>query len=383
MKIAILGKGTSAIITALVCIKYGHEIEIYYDHTKPFLSVGESTTPLIGQIIYDILKITIGDLVDEGIVSYKTGVKFVNWGAGNTFNHHFQGNQTAFHFESHLFNDYIHDILKSMGVKYHDYGIDSYEIVNEKVLISENVYDFIIECSGWSEKDEYYKPALETVNSAILFVENNIEDYAHTLHIATENGWTFGLPFPDRNITKYGYLYNSKKTDINYLNENFKNIETKNISWEPKYSKKLIQTTHNAYNGNRLFFVEPLQALSLHYYFIFAHKICEFLAEKTDAKLRETNNSYLSMFLEYQASLAFHYMSGSVFQSNFWEEVKENSNLIFKSFSPNANVQTLIDNFISDSRYQTRLCSIGIFDFYDIKTIFFGMRETSIKDFIK
>lgn len=382
MKIAIIGRGSSAIISALVCIKYGYEIDIYFDSQKPFLMVGESTTPVIGQLIYDILKITIGDLVDENIVSYKSGVKFVNWGVGNTFNHHFQHNQSAFHFETKFFNDYVHKILKSMGVKYYDYEVNDYEVMKDKVVILEQIYDFVIECSGWSEKDEYIKPVLETVNSAVLFSENKIEDYIHTLHIATEDGWKFGLPFPNKNVTKYGYLYNNKYSDLNTLDEKFKDVKSKSITWSPKYSRNLIQSMHNAYNGNRLFFIEPLQALSLHYYFVFAHKICDFLQEKTLLKLTGANNDYSYMMLEYQASLAFHYQKGSIFKSDFWKKIEEKSNIILSCFSTNSNLKTFVDNFIFDTRYQTNFCNVGIFSHYDLKTIYCGLHGKSIEDLI-
>ena len=67
MRIAIVGKGTSAIISALVCIKHGYEVDIFFDPNKPPINVGESTTPNIGGLLNEVLDICIGELIDAGI----------------------------------------------------------------------------------------------------------------------------------------------------------------------------------------------------------------------------------------------------------------------------------------------------------------------------
>ena len=50
MRIAIIGKGTSAIITALRLIQDDHDVEFFYDPEIKPLSVGESTTPATSRI---------------------------------------------------------------------------------------------------------------------------------------------------------------------------------------------------------------------------------------------------------------------------------------------------------------------------------------------
>ena len=104
MRIAIIGKGTSAIITALRLIQDDHDVEFFYDPDKKPLSVGESTTPHIQTLIFESLDITIGDLADAGVISYKNGIKYINWGSGESFRHHFHGGEVAFHFESGKLN---------------------------------------------------------------------------------------------------------------------------------------------------------------------------------------------------------------------------------------------------------------------------------------
>ena len=90
MRIAIVGKGTSAIISALVCIKHGYEVDIFFDPNKPPINVGESTTPNIGGLLNEVLDICIGELIDAGIVSFKNGIKFINWESLRVLNITFQ-----------------------------------------------------------------------------------------------------------------------------------------------------------------------------------------------------------------------------------------------------------------------------------------------------
>lgn len=94
MKIAIIGKGTSSIITALTCLKYNHKVSIFYDPETPHTIVGESTTPHIQELVYEVLGISVHELVDKEIFSYKMGINFVNWGCGKSFHHNFGGKIT-------------------------------------------------------------------------------------------------------------------------------------------------------------------------------------------------------------------------------------------------------------------------------------------------
>jgi len=101
MKVAIVGKGTSSIITAMRLIEDGHQVDIFYDPDKPHLKIGESTTPAISALINSVFGIGITDLINLGIVSLKCGVRFINWGVGNSFIHGFNSNKfnlIAFHF---------------------------------------------------------------------------------------------------------------------------------------------------------------------------------------------------------------------------------------------------------------------------------------------
>jgi hypothetical protein len=375
MKIAIIGKGTSAIITALRLMQDDHDVEFFYDPDIKPLSVGESTTPHIQSLILETLDISIGDLADAGIISYKNGIKYIDWGTGGSFRHHFHGGEVAFHFESGILNPFIHNHLeKEHGIVYHPERVDGYDFEDEQVIINDKEYDFVVNCAGWDDASEYYKPIFETVNAAILYTSDTIDDVTYTLHRATRDGWEFGLPFPDRGITKHGYLYNRNFSDPE--------IEGKKISWTPRFSKKLLQNRFEAYNGNRLFFLEPLEALSLMYYHDFASSIAEFLKGNRDIQsYQETNNYYLRNLTSYSKSLSWYYSYGSIYDTPFWKLTQARASVYFNSQCFSNRMDSLLETYYAAKNLneEDEMLKIGCFGYHDFKDVHCGMLQRPIQ----
>lgn len=382
MKIAVIGKGTSAIITALGLIREGHEVEIFYDPESPHLSVGESTTPHIGELINATLDFSIGRLSDRGIVSFKNGIKFIGWGEQEYFRHHFNDNSPAFHFETGVFNPFIHDLMKKRrNVVYHAERVEDYEIDTEieKIIINDKHYDFMVNCSGWNDSANYYEPYFPTVNSAILYTENSVEDSTYTLHRATPHGWQFGLPFPDKGVTKCGYLFNSDYDNVEDIEKLFEGKEYRKISWKPKYHNKIIENRFVAYNGNRLFFFEPLQALSLLYYSSSLDLITKFLrTDRSTFSYYNLNKEYLNLMYNYHVSLALHYQYGSKYDTMFWNNTKEYASK-YLDHHPAYRRESLYDQYYGDKishnidNSPSNILSLGCFQGIDYRDIHGGM----------
>jgi hypothetical protein len=277
-----------------------------------------------------------------------------------------------------LFNTWISKKLEDFGVVRHskkitEYGID---LDNDCVIVNGNTYDFIINCGGWSDNTDYIEPNFETVNSAILYKEDNIDEPSYTVHKATEHGWEFGLPFPNENITKHGYLFNNKFEDPKNLQKQLGKDDSKIVEWKPRYAKKLLLSKYEACNGNRLMFFEPLQALSLHYYHEFAQNINLFLEERTLYNFNQQNIFYRKKIFEYQKSIAFHYSYGSKYNSVFWNDVYERSN---KLLNTNNLMQKefLNEMCLVDRLFQSNLFQIGIFTRLDYEILHSGMTGIS------
>jgi hypothetical protein len=376
MNIAIIGKGTSSIITTLVLLKRGHNVTIFYDPQTPHINVGESTTPHISTLIYQSLGLSIHKLVDLGIFSYKMGINFVNWGLGNSFHHNFQGSNIGHHFETKKFNEFIHDYLeKNELVQYVSEKVDKYTLDNNTLIINSRIFDFVVNCAGWENEENYIYPIFETVNSAVLFSDKLDYDNTHTLHLATEDGWQFGLPFPKKNIFKCGYLYNNTLISEEDVRKKVNKEIRGSFSWTPKYSKELIKNSWVALNGNRLFFFEPLQALSLYYTLIFAEYIADYLDNPNQDNLNDLNFRYHYDIWQYQILLAYHYQFGSVYETEFWVDRKAKALEIMKyNLNGNHNIfESHLNYDLFNPKNQTFYSRIGCFDVEDHMYIYSGM----------
>jgi hypothetical protein len=375
MNVAIIGKGTSSIIQALTFIKYGHRVTIFYDSSIPEICVGESTTPLVMNLVQSICKVSIGDMLDDGVVSLKNGIKFINWGKQDSFRHHFfSDTPLAAHFLTKKFNSYIHDILKKYGVEYIDTNVKQIEEVGDGVIICDRKFEFVVHCTGWAGlKLDYRKPIFETVNAALVYNDTYIEDYSYTIHRAHENGWQFELPFPEQNLSRQGYLFNRDYQSVDDAKSLVNKEDMKYLEWEQRFSKKLILTKRQSINGNCLFFIEPLQALSLHYYVIFAEIICSYVTNMDYLKYTETNKEYLEKIIAYQNLVAFHYHYGSKFKSNFWKNTQKNANDIVEKLAIIGDILTYENCIRDDIVYGTEITRLGCFFAEDHLHVHCGM----------
>ena len=89
MKVAVIGRGSGGLITAMNLLTYNLKVDVYYDPETSQLPVGESTTPQFASLIECTLGLTIDDLISLGLASYKKGIEFVDWGNTPHFFHKF------------------------------------------------------------------------------------------------------------------------------------------------------------------------------------------------------------------------------------------------------------------------------------------------------
>lgn len=364
MKIAIIGKGTSSIIQACVCIINKYEIEIFYDPDIPPVSVGESTTPHFPNLVYEALGFKMDDLIEGGLMSRKRGAAFINWGTGTPWVHGFGGHPPdanngtgSFHFDTVILNKFLNDELEKKGIKYRAEKVESIIDNEDHVLVNNKKYDFVVNCTGWNyDHSKSITPLFYTVDAGYLYRDDNFEVMPGliskdlTVHNATEDGWEFNLPFPKENVVRKGYLFNT-----NYISpeEVTKKLERKGkkgkiITWRPKRARLILESTRVAANGNRLFFVEPLQAYSVLMYIEFANQICEYIALKPDNLKRCAYNlKYERLMISYEQELAFHYQYGSTFKdSRFWQDKTEEARRV-TYYHPSAGIDKLneiVDN---------------------------------------
>ena len=76
-----------------------------------------------------------------------------------------------------------------------------------------------------------------------------------------------------------------------------------------------------------MFFFEPLQAFSTHYYCVFSDFISEYIPHiGTESKRSEINQSYKEYIKDYLNVIAFHYKHGSKHKTPFWTDIQRRAN---------------------------------------------------------
>ena len=379
MEVAVIGRGTAAIVTSLQLIRYGHKVSIFYDPFLKPINVGESSTPIFVNLIEDVLDIKKSDLVDLGIFSDKIGINFVDWGKGNQFYHNFFTGDIAAHFQTEAFNQYIHQLLQERNlIEYYPHKVNDIKFENDKAVLDNKFsFDFVVSCTGWAD-DDCDDTIIESVNSVVLF-RKNYEQYCkeHTLHLATEDGWQFGIPFPKENIFKCGYLFNNNFISEKEVIDKIDGEYYQSFTWQAKSSKTMIKNDFHATNGNRLFFFEPLEALTLHYFVECGRLICDYLDSRCDINKDRINSLYERAMYENQMTLAYVYHFGTVHDSKYWKHIKEKSIQLLNGshwgtgdrFERKIEVDKKHNLNPDDS-----LSKIGIFEWQDLSIIHSGMK---------
>lgn len=318
MRFVIVGAGTAASIScAILLYKFPKaEITCYYDSTKPTIQVGESSTPFLAEMLFHTLGVSAFDLYKfKGTVKY--GLRFDNW-SKDTFYHPF-ANVLGVHFDSSLFSEFV---LKELLERYHNFKMIDQNIANLESLDA----DYIIDCRGFPELNEDYELTnIQTVNSVLLKVHQEYYDEQYTTHYAHKNGWMFGIPLTHRKT--FGYLYNSNITSKDEAKLDFNKIVkgdiVRELSWQ-SFFKKSALTGRVLVNGNRAVFIEPLQAMSLHFYMENINNLGNHILHKTFQNEAGFNAHFSKRVQEMIDVLSFHYYhnSGPYKDSKFWKQVK-------------------------------------------------------------
>jgi len=326
--VAIIGKGTASLLMIPSLIRSGANITIFHDSETKELGVGESTVPTVQKQLTSV-NLFIYQLIKKNIASYKTGVRFFGWGDSEKFDHPFGSNDLAFHFYTRDFNKFlVEHYSKNFNCKFIDQKVDKVFEDDGGVYINGSKFDAVVHASGWSENlTTYISSPFETVNSGVTFTEYPHTAYTSTVHRATEDGWQFELPYPESNKSRCGYLFNRKFSNEESILKKFEGRVESYLKWNPRYSEKLIVSKRQALIGNALFFFEPLQAFSTHYYCVFSDMIAEYLGNIGDQKkIDSLNTRYTNLILDYLRVIAFHYKKGSKYKTPYWIDIQKRAN---------------------------------------------------------
>ena len=324
-KIAIIGKGLSGSLAVSHLSKYltNSEIVWIFDSETPTQAVGEGSVLTFPKTLFNSFGFShYKDLPKiDGTIKYGVYKKY--WGSEiKEFFHDFPPPAVALHFNARKLHDYVYQNI-SKKVKIIDSHINNNEIDA----------DYVFDCSG-TPHDLSNHTISEYIPVNSVYINQCYWDgpkFNHTLTIARPYGWVFGIPLTNR--CSIGYLYNNQINNLDEIKEDVMNIfsefdlepseDTNSFNFSSYYSKENF-TNRTGYNGNASFFLEPLEATSTGH-IDFCNRSMFDLIEGNET-YREANKQYAARIQQTENMIMFHYLAGSVFNTDFWNFAKERAN---------------------------------------------------------
>lgn len=316
MKLIVLGRGNAGCISAM---HFGYfrkflntkvEIELIYDSKIKPVPTGQGTTLQFPDWLF---KNFFSNYLHSFPTTLKTGIMYENWGKKNKkIFHPFPLGRYAIHFNPEDFQNYV---CKNLNIDFteKDENIKNYNSLDA---------DYIIDCRGTPESLKEYNTLINPLNCALLAdLPKKENDVLWTGTTATPDGWCFYIPLPKK--TSIGYLFNNKITSVEKAKANFKKlfgVEKINhvFPFNQYVAKEPIIEDRVLLNGNKLFFLEPLEATAMgsyvkvsqfYYNYIFNNQ------HKKDIKIDIHN--YVKQIEQF---ILYHYSNGSIYDTNFWKK---------------------------------------------------------------
>jgi len=351
MKIAIVGAGNAGCITALHFAWYAKkaqeniEVELIHDPNLPSENVGQGALLPQTELLWNALDF---DWHNNNIhATLKSGILYEGWGKKDKHFHPFPPNNMAVHYCPSILQEAI---LKSGWFK-----------VTEKSVCPKDVdADYVFDCRGKPKDYSDYDELINPTNAAILCKPNWDTSKAYwSRHVATPHGWSFIIPTledsPARN-GGLGYCYNSsitsKETAEKNLLEMFDVEVMRHLHYRNYVAKNPVIDGRIFLQGNRLFFLEPLESSAIETYTWWSRLAYSFIITKYKT-LKQINSSIKRYIQQIQNFVLWHYQSGSRYNTPFWKYAKS---LTFKDseFDDYIKLSKSIDNF-TRSEYYTDL----------------------------
>jgi hypothetical protein len=335
-KIAIVGAGSAGLLTAAhLCtwLDNSWQVCVVHNPRKKILGIGESTNGAFISVLERATNFSIAHTADLDALdaTVKYGSKFVGWRTQDWINPLLSGN-VAIHFNNRRFKDFVFQRLSEIwGDQFCTLEADVQRIQNyadHATLVTdrgEHDFDFVVDCMGAPTSFESYTMSDCTlIDRCRIHTVENCPFEPFTDHIATQNGWMFGVPLKGRKT--YGYLYSQKFTSDAQAEADLQrmlgvsSLESgeydERYAFRCYYANELI-SGRVAKNGNKALFFEPLLANSMFLY-VYASRIIydQFV---TGQDVHRCNGLFSKAVREMEDVISYYYRGGSTFDTPFWQ----------------------------------------------------------------
>ena len=355
MKITVVGGGNGGCFTALYLAWHRKDIEVELIYNPEVLPerVGQATLLDPPKLLWSALGF---DWYHNPIhATFKSGILYEGWG---------QVNEEVFHpFPP-----------QSMAMHYCPWEMQAaimqsghFNVVHGDVDPKDVDADYVFDCRGKPDDFSDYEELINPINACVLGKPKwNTARNPWSRHVATPDGWTFVIPTRYKSPSHdfcVGYCYNSDITqqevaEYNFL-ERFDVDVTKHVKFKNYVAKNPIVDDRIILNGNRLFFLEPLESSSTQTYIMWADYIMKHVLTKKTT-YRNASIECRRYVEETQNFVLWHYQYGSKYNTPFWDYAKT---LTFK-----------------DQEFDRLLYESRSYDKYGIIPKSFGGRSMEVED---
>lgn len=332
-RLAVLGVGSAGVLSLahfLTWLDHSWEVVSVYNPDKPILGIGESTNGGFVGVLERACHFFLGNPGDmaELDATLKFGSKFVNWRKDFWINPLLDGN-SAVHFNNFYFKEFAFKRFEKLWAeKFRVLEGDVKAVLNreDRVTVTLNDtdhdFDYVLDCMGFpTDFSAYTVSDCSPVNRCeIVNIPAGQFEYEHyTDHIATENGWMFGVPLQSRKT--YGYMYNDQITPREEAQKDVmkmlgvKELENKEYRFRCYYANELISGRVGK-NGNKAVFFEPIIANSIFLYIYSARLFYDFVMGQVSRS--DSNRNFVDFSSDVTDVISYYYQGGSLFDSEFW-----------------------------------------------------------------
>lgn len=334
-KIAVVGVGSAGLLTAThLCtwLDKSWQVCVVHNPHKKILGIGESTNGAFISVVERGTNFSVANSEDLAALdaTVKYGSKFINWRANQWVNPLLSGN-IAIHFNNRRFKDFVFERLASLWPdQFRPLEADVQEIQNYsdhvKLVTDQGVheFDYVVDCMGTpSNFSGYTMSDCTLVDRCRVHTIKDFDYEPFTEHIATRDGWMFGVPL--KGYKTYGYLYHHAFTDDQAAEEEMKRLlgvqQLQAGDYDEQYAFRCYHANELisgrvAKNGNRALFFEPLLANSMFLYIYAARLIYDQFVTGQD--VNRCNNLFSKAVSEMEDVISYYYKGGSNFDSEFW-----------------------------------------------------------------
>jgi hypothetical protein len=335
-KIAVIGAGSAGLLsTAHLCtwLDESWEIHAIYNPKKKILGIGESTNGQFVSLLERGTNFSLASEEDLGALeaTLKFGSKFVGWRKHSWINPLLSGN-IAIHFNNRRFKDFVYGRLAALWPN--QFRVLEGD-VREMTAYSDHVrvvtdqgpqdFDWVIDCTGTpSSFDGYTMSDCTLADRCRIHMIERYDFEPFTDHIATRDGWMFGVPL--RGHKTYGYIYSSAFTETGAAEEEMRRLlgapklEAGNYDehypFRCYYANELI-SGRVCKNGNKALFFEPLLANSMFIYIYALRLMYDHIVGAHEVSL--SNKRFVQAVRQMEDVISYYYQGGSTFQTPFWQ----------------------------------------------------------------